>query len=50
VSHPGRQVISLSRGRGLAMLLAICCTLRQLQVPVKLIVFENDALAFVEWK
>jgi len=48
VSHPGRQVISLSGDGGLAMLLGDLLTLRQLQVPVKLIVFKNDALAFVE--
>jgi len=48
VSHPGRQVISLSGDGGLAMLLGDLLTLRQLQVPVKLIVFKNDSLAFVE--
>jgi len=48
VSHPGRQVISLSGDGGLAMLLGELLSLRQLQVPVKVIVFKNDALAFVE--
>src|SRR5260370_953742 len=48
VSHPGRQVISMSGDGGLAMLLGDLLTLRQLQVPVKLIVFKNDSLAFVE--
>jgi pyruvate dehydrogenase (quinone) len=48
VSHPGRQVIALSGDGGLAMLLGDLLSLRQLQAPVKVIVFKNDALAFVE--
>jgi pyruvate dehydrogenase (quinone) len=48
VSHPGRQVVSLSGDGGLAMLMGDLLSLRQLQVPVKVIVFKNDALAFVE--
>jgi len=47
-SHPGRQVISLSGDGGLAMLLGELLSLRQLDLPVKVIVFKNDALAFVE--
>jgi len=48
VSHPGRQVVSLSGDGGLAMLMGELLSLRQLQLPVKVIVFKNDALAFVE--
>jgi len=48
VSHPGRQVISLSGDGGLAMLMGDLLSLRQLELPVKLIVFKNDSLAFVE--
>jgi pyruvate dehydrogenase (quinone) len=48
ISHPGRQVISLSGDGGLAMLLGDLLSLRQLGAPVKVIVFKNDALAFVE--
>jgi pyruvate dehydrogenase (quinone) len=48
VSHPDRQVISLSGDGGLAMLMGELLTLRQLRAPVKVIVFRNDALAFVE--
>jgi pyruvate dehydrogenase (quinone) len=48
VSHPGRQVISFSGDGGLAMLMGDLLTLRQLQLPVKLIVFNNSSLAFVE--
>jgi pyruvate dehydrogenase (quinone) len=47
-SHRGRQVISLSGDGGLAMLMGDLLSLRQLDLPVKLIVFRNDALAFVE--
>jgi len=48
VSHPGRQVISMSGDGGFAMLMGDLLTLRQHDLPVKLIVFKNDSLAFVE--
>jgi pyruvate dehydrogenase (quinone) len=48
LSHPGRQVITLSGDGGLAMLMGDLLTLRQLQLPVKLVVFKNNALSFVE--
>jgi pyruvate dehydrogenase (quinone) len=48
VSHPGRQVISMSGDGGLAMLMGDLLSLRQLQLPVKTIVFNNSSLAFVE--
>jgi pyruvate dehydrogenase (quinone) len=48
VTHPDRQVISLSGDGGLAMLMGDLLTLRQLQLPIKVVVFRNDALAFVE--
>jgi pyruvate dehydrogenase (quinone) len=47
-SHPNRQVITLSGDGGLAMLLGDLLTLRQLKLPVKLVVFNNHALGFVE--
>ena len=48
VSHPGRQVITMSGDGGLAMMMGDLLTLRQHNLPVKLVVFKNDALAFVE--
>jgi len=48
VSHPGRQVVTLSGDGGLAMLMGDLLSLQQLNAPVKVIVFRNDALAFVE--
>jgi pyruvate dehydrogenase (quinone) len=48
VTYPGRQVISMSGDGGFAMLLGDVLTLRQHKLPVKLIVFKNDSLAFVE--
>jgi pyruvate dehydrogenase (quinone) len=47
-SHPDRQVIALSGDGGLAMLLGELLTLRQQQLPVKVVVFRNGALSFVE--
>lgn len=46
-ANPGRQVIALSGDGGLAMLLGDLLTLRQHELPVKIIVFRNDSLAFV---
>ena len=48
ISHPGRQVISMSGDGGFAMLMGDLLTLRQHNLPVKLIVFRNNSLAFVE--
>jgi pyruvate dehydrogenase (quinone) len=47
-SQPGRQVVSLSGDGGLAMLLGELITLRQMHLPVKVVVFNNGALSFVE--
>jgi pyruvate dehydrogenase (quinone) len=47
-AFPGRQIISLSGDGGLAMLLGEVLTLRQLKLPVKLVVFNNSSLGFVE--
>jgi pyruvate dehydrogenase (quinone) len=47
-SHPGRQVITMSGDGGFSMLMGDVLTLKQHGLPVKVIVFKNDALAFVE--
>ncbi len=47
-SHPQRQVITLSGDGGLAMMLGDLLTLRQLNLPIKIVVFNNGSLAFVE--
>jgi len=47
-SYPGRQVITLSGDGGLAMLLGDLLTLKQLKLPVKIVVFNNSSLGFVE--
>jgi pyruvate dehydrogenase (quinone) len=47
-SNPGRQVVTLSGDGGLAMLLGELITLRQQELPVKIVVFTNGALSFVE--
>jgi pyruvate dehydrogenase (quinone) len=47
-SQPGRQVITLSGDGGLAMLLGDLITLRQQKLPVKVVVFTNGVLGFVE--
>ena len=47
-SQPGRQVVALCGDGGLAMLLGELITLRQMHLPVKVVVFNNGALSFVE--
>ena len=47
-AQPGRQVVTLSGDGGLAMLLGELVTLRQQRLPVKVVVFNNGALSFVE--
>jgi pyruvate dehydrogenase (quinone) len=46
-TFPDRQVIAMSGDGGLAMLLGDLLTLRQHELPVKIVVFRNDSLAFV---
>ncbi|MBO2011447.1 ubiquinone-dependent pyruvate dehydrogenase [Hymenobacter negativus] len=46
--EPGRQVIAMCGDGGLAMLLSELLTIRQHKIPVKIIVFNNSALSFVE--
>lgn len=48
VSNPGRQVISMSGDGGFSMLMGDVLTLQQNKLPVKVIVFKNQSLAFVE--
>ena len=47
-SYPGRQVVTMSGDGGFAMLMGDVLTLRQHKLPIKIIVFKNDSLAFVE--
>ena len=47
-AFPGRQVITLSGDGGLSMLLGDLLTLPQLKLPVKIVVFNNSSLGFVE--
>jgi len=47
-AFPGRQVISLSGDGGFAMLMGDFLTLAQHRLPVKVVVFNNGALGFIE--
>src|ERR1700756_3083734 len=47
-AYPGRQVISLSGDGGFSMLMGDVITLKQEKLPVKVIIFKNESLAFVE--
>ena len=47
-AFPGRQVISLSGDGGFTMLMGDFLTLAQIGLPVKVVVFNNGALGFIE--
>jgi pyruvate dehydrogenase (quinone) len=47
-ASPGRQVISLSGDGGFSMLMGDFLTLAQHRLPVKVVVFNNGALGFIE--
>ncbi len=47
-AFPGRQVISLSGDGGFTMLMGDFLSLVQLDLPVKVVVFNNGALGFIE--
>ncbi|MBB5469726.1 pyruvate dehydrogenase (quinone) [Paraburkholderia sp. CI2] len=46
-ANPGRQVVSLSGDGGLSMLLGDLLSARQLDLPIKVVVFNNSLLGFV---
>ena len=48
ISHPSRQVVTLSGDGGVSMLMGDLLSLRQLNLPVKIVVFNNGSLGFVE--
>jgi pyruvate dehydrogenase (quinone) len=48
LAFPGRQIISMSGDGGLSMLMGDLFTLRQVGLPVKVVVFNNASLGFVQ--
>ena len=48
LAHPERQVIALCGDGGLSMLLGDLATIKQYNLPIKLIVFNNRALGMVK--
>jgi len=48
VSCPGRQVISMSGDGGFTMLMGDLLTIRHLKLPVKIVIFNNGLLGFVD--
>jgi len=48
ITHSGRQVVSLSGDGGFTMLMGDLISLKQLNAPVKVVVFNNGSLGFIE--
>ena len=47
-AFPGRQVISMSGDGGMTMLMGDLLTLKQEKLPVKILIYNNGSLGFVE--
>jgi pyruvate dehydrogenase (quinone) len=47
-AYPKRQVVSLSGDGGFAMMMGDFITLSQMELPVKIVLFNNGTLGFVE--
>jgi pyruvate dehydrogenase (quinone) len=47
-SSPDRQVVSLSGDGGFGMLMGDLLTVRQLKLPIKIVIFNNGLLGFVD--
>jgi len=47
-AFPGRQIISLSGDGGFSMLMGDFLSLKQLRLPIKIVVFNNGKLGFVD--
>jgi pyruvate dehydrogenase (quinone) len=47
-AYPGRQIVSLSGDGGFAMLMGDFITLVQQKLPVKVVIFDNSVLGFVD--
>ena len=47
-AYPGRQVVTLSGDGGVSMMLGDLLTFKQVNLPVKVVVFANNTLGFVE--
>jgi len=48
LAQPGRQVIAMAGDGGFAMLMGEVLTLIQENIPIKIVVFDNGKLGFVE--
>ncbi len=48
ISHPGRQVVSISGDGGLSMLLSELLTVAMYRLPVKIVLFDNSTLGMVK--
>ena len=49
-AHPDRQVVALTGDGSLSMMLGELATLRQHELPVKVVVMRNDVLGLIKWE
>ena len=50
IAHPGRQIICIVGDGGFTMLMGEVATLVKYNLPVKVIIFKNNALGMIKWE
>jgi pyruvate dehydrogenase (quinone) len=50
VAYPGRQVVAIVGDGGFTMLMGEVATMVKYQLPVKVIIFKNNALGMIKWE
>jgi pyruvate dehydrogenase (quinone)/pyruvate oxidase len=50
IAYPDRQVVALVGDGGFTMLMAEMLTARKYNLPIKIVVFKNNALAQIKWE
>jgi pyruvate dehydrogenase (quinone) len=48
IAYPGRQVVSMSGDGGFSMLMGDLLTVRAAKLPIKIVIFNNGLLGFVD--
>jgi pyruvate dehydrogenase (quinone) len=50
MANPGRQIICLCGDGGFSMLMCELATIAKYKLPVKVIIFKNNALGMIKWE
>jgi pyruvate dehydrogenase (quinone) len=50
IAYPGRQVVAACGDGGLTMLMGELATIAKYKLPIKIVVFKNNALGEIKWE